>query len=278
MTTVVTPVEWEQPLAAFAANLRLRDVSPGTLELRVSHLRRFARDTGIAPFEVTLDDLTTYLGSRQWKNETSRAFRSSLRVFYAWAVKSKRILESPAEDLPQIKPGGRNPKPVSEEDFKAALMTADPKARMMVRLAGDLGMRRAEVAQVHADDILQTADGYLLRILGKGRKERHVPMPTAIAEELLTLIAKSGGGYAFPSPEGGHLSPHWVGSIVSRLLPPEYTMHKLRHRAATQAHRKSGGDLLLTSNLLGHASVATTQIYVAPDYSRLREIVEGIAS
>lgn len=272
------PEEWVAPIAAFAASLKLRDLSPQTIAMREYHLRRVARQVSAHPFDVTLDDLTTWMGSQEWKNETARAVRSSLRTFYQWAVKTGRVKESPAEELPQIRPGGRNPHPVPEDDFHTAIAEADPRARMMVRLAGDLGMRRAEVSQLHRDDLVETDEGYLLTILGKGRKVRHIPMPETLAADLLAYIDSVGGGYAFPAPGGGHLSPHWVGTIVTKLLPAGYTMHKLRHRAATQAHRKSGGDLLLTSNLLGHSSVATTQIYVAPDYSRLRSIVEGIAS
>jgi integrase/recombinase XerC len=279
VTSKPVPVEWEQPLAAFAAFLRLRDLSPDSIALRVSHVRRLAREGGVSsPWKVTLDDAMTWFGSQSWSAAYAVSIRASLLVFYGWAVKTKRIVESPMSEFPEIKPPKPKPKPVTEDDYAAALAEATPEVRMMLRLAGDLGMRRAEVAQVHRDDVIETPEGYLLRILGKGRKERVVPMPTALAEDILAWIGARGGGYAFPAPGGGHLTPHWVGGKVSRLLPEGFTMHKLRHRALTRAYATSK-DILLTSKLAGHASVNTTsQYYVAPDYASMRALVEGIAS
>ena len=100
----------------------------------------------------------------------------------------------------------------------------------------------------------------------------------ALAAELLHWIESRGGGYAFPAPDGGHLTPHWVGTKVTRVLPAGFTMHKLRHRALTRAYAMSK-DILLTSKLAGHSSVNTTsQYYVAADLAQLRALVEGLAT
>lgn len=276
------PPDWVPHIEAFSANRRLADQSSHTIELRTAHLRRLAREVGKPPFDLTSTDLEEWLGGHRWSNETVRSVRASIIVFYTWAVASGRIEKSPAADLPQPKPGRRNPKPVSEADFATALMTAPPRFRLALKLAGQLGMRRAEVAATHIDHLIKTDDGYLLRVLGKGRKERLIPIGDTFADELTAHVRTYGqDGYAFP-PEAGsaapHISPHWMGTMISRLLPDGYTMHKLRHRALTQAYRNSK-DILLTAALAGHASVATTQAYyVAPDYSQLRTIVDGLAS
>lgn len=278
--TIDAPDEWAPHLTAWITSLRLRDLSPGTIELRDYQMRRISTALGKPPIEVTLDDLTTYLGSalidNRWNAATARSHRNAIRSFYQWAAKTKRIAEDPSADLPAIAAPPRNPKPVPEDDFRAALAKADPTVRMMVRLSGELGLRRAEVAGVHIDHILDQDGLKVLRVLGKGRKIRHLPLPDRLAADLIDHITIRGkDGWAFPSTMGGHLTPHWVGTKVSAVLPPGYTMHKLRHRAATQAHRASG-DLLLVSEMLGHSTVATTQIYVQPDYSRLRQIVSGL--
>jgi integrase len=148
-----------------------------------------------------------------------------------------------------------------------------------LRLAGELGLRRAEVAGLSRANLITDVHGHWLRFVGKGDKERTIPLPAGLAVELVALIDSTAGDYAFPGIGGrGHMTPHWMGTLVSRLLPDGYTMHKLRHRAGTEAYRRSGNDIYLASKLLGHASVVTTQAYVAADLSRLRSVVEDIAA
>ena len=63
--------------------------------------------------------------------------------------------------------------------------------------------------------------------------------------------------------------PAWIGKLATRVLPPPWTLHKLRHRFATVTHDATG-DLIVVQQLLGHASLATTQTYVAVNRSRMR--------
>lgn len=284
--SVHAPADWAAPLAAYTAFLRLRDLSQQSIDLRTYHVRMLGAALQKSPWNVTLDDLTTFIGSRSWGNHTSSAVRSSIKVFYAWAEKTGRVTKSPATDLPRVKPPAPKPNPIPEDDLAEAIAKADPYVAMALRLAGSLGMRRGEVCAVHEDDLIDSEHGHLLRILGKGRKERIIPIGVDLARDLRQHIATTGcDGWAFPRRNhgvpikgGGHISPHWLGTLVARELPDGYTMHKLRHRALTQAYARSK-DILLTSKLAGHSSVATTQAYyVAPDYTALRSIVEGIAS
>lgn len=159
------------------------------------------------------------------------------------------------------------------------MRAAEPRVQMMVRLAGELGLRRAEIAAVHANDLVEDpAVGWLLTVTGKGRKVRILPVPDRLASDLAAHIAAVGGRWAFPARRSrDHLSPRWIGDLVARRLPPGVTTHKLRHRAATQLQRISGGDLALTSELLGHSSLDTTLIYVEPDFAKLRQVLELIA-
>lgn len=85
---------------------------------------------------------------------------------------------------------------------------------------------------------------------------RQVPLP----DELARRILSSPAGYLFPSPHGGHLTPHHVGVIVSRLLPTGWTCHTLRHRCATNAYAATR-DLRAVQELLGHAKPETTALY-----------------
>ena len=98
--------------------------------------------------------------------------------------------------------------------------------------------------------------------------------PADLARELRLR----GPGYLFPGRHGaGHLSPHTVGVRISALLPDGVTMHALRHRFASVAHARVP-DLLAVQQLLGHASVATTQVYVLVDAARSRQLVDAVAA
>jgi integrase len=147
---------------------------------------------------------------------------------------------------------------------------------MMVRLATELGMRRAEVAQVHARDLVEDLDGWSLVVHGKGARDRLMPMPAALAAAVRTYASEQ-GGWLFPGRNDGHLSPRWVGKLVGRAMPEGWTMHKLRHRAAVRVHEAGGRDLAVTQDFLGHASPATTRVYLPRDDARLREAVEAAA-
>ena len=152
-------------------------------------------------------------------------------------------------------------------------MAAGTRERLMLRLAAECGLRRAEVAQVHSRDVVEDLGGWSLVVHGKGSRERVVPLPVSVGVELRAL----GRGYAFPGDDHGHLSPRWVGTLISRLLPEGYTMHSLRHRFATRAYAVDR-DVFTVQELLGHASPATTRVYVQLPNDSKRRLVDAIAS
>jgi integrase len=157
--------------------------------------------------------------------------------------------------------------------YQTALRRADERERLMMRLAADAGMRRAEIAVAHTDDVFEDMLGWSIVVHGKGGKRRVVPLTRGFA----ALLRDRPHGYLFPGDEGGHLSPRWVGKLVNRLLDGDWTIHSLRHRFASRAHRVNR-DLAVVQDLLGHASPATTRIYVATDDSDRRRTIEAIAS
>ena len=142
----------------------------------------------------------------------------------------------------------------------------------MLRLAAELGLRRAEVAVTHSRDIFEDLGGHSLTAHGKGSKDRDVPLPPGLAAQLLAMPY----GYLFPGNDGGHLSPRWVGKLVTLLLPDGLTMHTLRHRFATRAYAVDR-DVFVVQELLGHASPATTRRYVQVPRAGLRRTVLAAA-
>ena len=88
-----------------------------------------------------------------------------------------------------------------------------------------------------------------------------------LADELAALIARRDPGWLFPSPHGGHLTPHHLGKIISSHLPDGLATHTLRHRCATVAYQVTK-DLRAVQELLGHSKPETTAIYtLVPDDS-----------
>jgi integrase/recombinase XerC len=144
----------------------------------------------------------------------------------------------------------------------------------MLRLAGEAGLRRAEVARIHYRDLIEGVDGAALLVHGKGGKKRVVP----ISESLAELLRRGAAGHTpgmperawlFPTGFGGHLTPDRVGRLVALALPGDYSMHTLRHRFATRAYRGTR-NLRAVQVLLGHASIATTERYTAVDDAEIR--------
>lgn len=265
---------WETHTADWTLWLRALGRASSTITTRVEHIRWLARDTTVDdPWTLTTNDLVAWLGSHDWARETRRGVRASLRGFWRWGIVDGRAVDDPTAVLPAPRPAAPAPHPTPEAVYAAALQHAPPAARLMLILAAEGGLRRGEVAQIHARDIVETSTGWSLTVHGKGGRERPVPISASMAWDLRT---KCQGGYAFPGRINGHVSAQWVGVRISRLLPPGFSMHGLRHRFASNAYRLST-DLLGLQKLLGHASPTTTQIYVLVPDERLRTIVDAVA-
>jgi integrase len=262
--------EWATEIESWFLAMKAMRLSPQTIELRIYHVRRLARaELAISPWQVGRSDLLEWTGRHDWRRETARAVRSSFRRFWAWGVSTGRTGENVADVLPMIRPEQPRPRPAAPAAVVTALREADERVLLMLRLANELGMRRGEVAQVNPEiDLVRDLVGWALLVHGKGSRKRLLPLP----DDLARLLLQAPSGHLFPSPRGGHLSPHWVGTLVSRALADGTTMHQLRHLCATEVHEQTR-DLRLVQTLLGHASLATTQRYVAVDDSKVREAI-----
>ena len=223
------------------------------------------RDDRESSVAVASDDAHTRSSRRATRSGsgTRPVLRAALRTFYGWAHASGRLDHNPAGLLPPIRPARHAPRPAPERAVADALLSADDRQRLMVLLAVREGLRRGEIARVHSDDLIEEAGGWSLRVHGKGDKIRVVPLSDDVALELMVLPS----GWAFPGQVDGHLSPEYVGKLVSRLLPDGWTTHTLRHRFATNAYAGQR-DLFAVQTLLGHSSPETTRRYVhVPDES-----------
>ncbi|WP_279058565.1 tyrosine-type recombinase/integrase [Mobiluncus mulieris] len=275
MSTLPQGSLWRPLFDDFTACLLARGIRPRTIETRLNYLQRLA-NTGVAPDKVTEQFLLDFSACHEWMPETRHSAFSSFRQFFAWAHHAGRLESDPAADLPAIKRFVPPPRPISELDFEEALDRADERTRLILLLAGKLGLRRSEICLVHARDIQQDLLGYSLVVHGKGGKTRVVPIPDSLVFPL--RHAAEDGGFVFPSltAREGHLTSGTVAKLAKRVLPTGVCLHQLRHRFATVVYIRTK-DLRAVQMLLGHDKVSTTQRYVAMDDQRLRLAVNFAA-
>jgi integrase len=247
--------------------MRTANRSAGTIRLRTYHVGRVLREIDVDPWQVTSQQIIDYLAAQNWGPETRRSVRAALRAFYGWAMATGRCAQSPAELLPIITLPRAVPRPTPEHIYRQALLEADDRVQLMIRLAAHHGLRAGEISRVRREDITPDLLGWSLRVLGKGGHVRDVPLHDDLARELLA----HGPGWIFPSiaSAGGPLTPGHVTRLVSRALPDNWTCHTLRHRCGTVAYWNTK-DLRAVQELLGHAKVETTVRYtkIRPDSIR----------
>ncbi len=247
--------------------MRLRGLSEKTIISREQIIRLLAINTGRPPLEVTAADLQAWQRMPGWLTltpATRETYVSHLRMCFRWCADGGLIATNPAKVLVKPKVPQRKPKPISEADLTLALSRVPPVVRTWLVLAAYCGLRCAEIAALAREDVLDGAG--LLRVTGKGDKQRYVPLPPAVYAVLLAHgLPEAGPVFRRDdgSPETGrHISA--AGNRWLHRLGISATMHRGRHRFATAFYRDSR-DILATRDVLGHALVTTTQGYAAPD-------------
>lgn len=267
------PQPWEDAISEWTLWLRISGKRDETIRLRRDHVRSIARRSRTGhPRDVTLNCLVGLCSERKWSLEHRKGIRTSLVSFYDWAVQNGVVQDNPAARLPRVKAPMPAPRPAPDDVWFDLLAAAAPRERLMARLAAEAGLRRSEVAVVRADDLIRDLAGWSLIVHGKGGRQRVAPLNDSLAAEFRLLATRH--GYLFPGQVNGHLSPRWVGTMISKMMPPGWTMHKLRHRFATRGYAGTG-NLRAVQEALGHASVATTQRYTAVAANDIRSVVDA---
>jgi integrase len=231
------------------------------------------------PRFITISLLTEIGNHYEWSADHRKGIRTSLISFFDWAMANGIVADNPAALLPSVSGSPPNPRPAPDEIWEALLAAAPPRELMMARLAGEAGMRRAEVAVCHRDDLFRDGLHWSLRIHGKGGKERILPVTDSLAGAIIEFCP---AGYLFPSTDrwghllAPHLAEHQVGKLMSALMPPGWSMHKLRHRFASRGLAGTN-DLIAVAEALGHESTVTTQRYVKITREKVRAVSEAAA-
>lgn len=256
-------------LGAYRNHLIAAGRSTGTVKQRLLHIDHLARRHPDL-LAVSTADLEAHLAIKATNNgaEGLKAIRASLRSFYRWAHESGLTSTDPSASLLPIRVPRQVSRMAADSDLQAALITATAQQRAMICLARFGCLRLSELTSLRTD--ARQAD--LLHIIGKGGKHRLVPANDYLLHSLLTLEQEQGTGPYFPGRFGGTMHPTAVGKIITRLTG--WNPHSLRHAGATAAYEATR-DLRAVQELLGHASLATTERYLHTSLDKIRAAAAG---
>lgn len=210
------------------------------------------------------------------KKDLSAATRarkvSSLRSFYHFLIEFDYLTVNPFLSIHRPKVQRKLPVYLSLSDARILIQTARSKKDHFYRRRDtciiiffiNLGLRLSELANLSYGDIYDDA----IRVTGKGDKERYIPLNKSCLRALRLWLSHRGNhhGGLFLSKQGKDISGSSIGGIIKKHirqagLNPDLSTHKLRHTCATLLYRYGGVDIRLLQDILGHASIATTEIY-----------------
>lgn len=250
---------------------RAKGLSPLTIISREEILWRMQRELPHGLEQASTEEIQAWLGRDAWTVKTKETYWCHIVAFYRWCVRGRtqRLDWDPSEDIPRPRPPRGLPHPATDDQVRRALAELHRPMLLAVILAVGVGMRAAEIARAHRDDFTDQ----MVRIVGKGGKIRHVPMVDEVWQEV-----QGATGLLMTSAIGRRVSGNWVSNRCCAAFKKAglgTTLHSFRHTYATRL-RRAGVDTLVISKLIGHSSVATTEIYVEVDDADLRRAVSRL--
>lgn len=242
--------------------------------------------------QASSDEITSYLGVRRelgLKARSQARLLSSLRKYYGYLLRTQQRADDPTAHLNSPKLPASLPKSISEEDISALLqapVTNEPlglRDKAMLELLYATGLRVSELVALKLSEV-SVRQG-LVRVVGKGDKERLVPMGEEALHWLEQYLRysrpemmKASTDVIFLSQRGQQMTRQTFWHRIRRYalqagLPESISPHRLRHAFATHL-LNHGADLRALQMLLGHADIATTQIYTQVAKARLKQLHE----
>lgn len=285
--------------------MRTRNYSPMTVTSREPWLVAFAHWCGARgitrPREVTKPILERYRKQLYYQRKadgrplafgSQRARLAPLRLFFSWMARENALLWNPASDLDMPKLERRLPRPLTKEEVETVLsmpVLTDPlglRDRAILETLYSTGMRRTELTEVRLTDI--DREGGTVRIRrGKGARERIVPIGDRAVEWIDRYLAEARPQLAvdlredrvFLSMTGEGFNPESLTNRVSRYVTgaeigKSGSCHLFRHTAATLM-LQAGADVRFIQEMLGHASLVSTQIYTHVSVRALKAVHEA---
>ena len=294
-----TNLNWQSEIKGFEAYLQLeRSLSDNTVEAYKRDISNFAdficEEQYQSPFQVSSEDLRSYL--KQIHNiglsETTQArWISSMRNFYKYLILENLIDHDPTEVIEMPKLKRELPDTLSHFEVQEMLASVDlskqsgHRNKAILQVLYGCGLRVSELVNFRLSEFYRNEE--FIRITGKGNKERLVPIHQTAIEEIERYeeqlrnhisISANCEDYVFLSQRGNQLSRVMVYNIVKKAaknagIKKSISPHTLRHSFATELV-KNGANLRAVQDMLGHASITTTEIYTHLDRSHLKTTVQ----
>jgi integrase/recombinase XerD len=288
--------ETDLRLDQFIAHLKVeRGLAPNTVQAYSRDLLRFLEfldDLGRKPQEATQEDVLAFVGSLKKRVSTRSSARnlSAVRMFFRFLVSEGIITASPARLVESPKLPVRLPGIISPEDVERLLNepdTAKPagaRDRAMLELLYATGLRVSELIGLRLHNL--NLEAGFVRILGKGSKERVVPMGDKAKEALqeylsgrrASLLKKRTSSFVFLNSRGRPLTRQGFWKLIKQYgrsagIRGSITPHGLRHAFASHL-LEGGADLRSVQIMLGHEDISTTQIYTHVTREHLKRLHE----
>ena len=239
---------------------------------------------------VEISDIYNYLYDKNTKAISRARKISSIKSFYKYLCDiSKKIERNPTSGLEAPKLEKRLPKYLNLDESVALLHSVDGEFKerdfAIISLFLNCGLRLSELVGINLEHI----KGDTLSVIGKGNKERSVHLNKACLDAIETYLrvrpvdkVKGDDRRAlFLSKRFKRISPRMVEIMVKQYIieagldPKKYTPHKLRHTAATLMHKHAGVDIRTLQQVLGHETIATTQIYTHIDSDEVKSAIDN---
>ena len=271
-----------------------RGLSPNTLAAYRADLTALARWLKSRGVEVTRTGRNDLLGFIAWRVETGARPRStarqlsSFRRFFRWAVRDGLLAEDPTAQIAMPKIGRSLPKSLTEAEVESLLgapAVTDPlghRDRTMLEVLYATGLRVSELVSLRHGQV--NLNQGVLRIVGKGNRERLIPLGEEAVRWVTEFVAGPRGEilldrqteYLFPTRRGDRMTRQAFWHIIKRYaaragVEKELSPHTLRHAFATHL-LNHGADLRVVQMLLGHSDLSTTQIYTHVARERMKDL------
>ena len=268
-----------------------RRMSPNTVASYCHDVEGFLSSCEAEPRAVTTADIETYLGKVAADGLSKRSaarLLSALRSFFSWCVEEGEIQENPCDRAESPKLGKYLPAVLSTEEVNAILESVDLKApygkrnRAILEVLYGCGLRVSEAAGLRISHV-HLDDGFV-DVIGKGDKQRLVPLGEMAADAILTYLperpipaARAYEDYLFLNRFGKPISRVSLFNLVKDQamvagIQKEISPHTFRHSFATHLI-ENGADLRIVQEMLGHESILTTEIYTHIDTSTWHRMV-----
>ena len=270
-----------------------RNYSENTLDAYMSDLQKlldYVGSEGLHVLDVKLDDLRNFVAALVDIGISARSqsrILSGVRTFYTFLILDGYIEDDPTELLEWPKIGEHLPEVLSVEEVDRLEQACDlskwegQRNRTIIEVLFSCGLRVSELINLRLSDLFLNEK--FIRVMGKGKKERLVPISESAVKELqywfmdrnLMKIKPGEEDFVFLNRRGGHLTRMMIFTIVRRLaeaagIEKTISPHSLRHSFAT-ALLEGGANLRAIQDMLGHERISTTQIYTHIDMHTLRE-------